>query len=156
MRYPKRKHCILTVCLCMLPVALVFLYILRPTSDYITLDGLEMAVEAGCSYARVEERYYELDGANDLAQLLQLDRWRRTSSDASSAGQLLVTLHFGELYELSLYDTGIAIACFGYSAPWEKSSAAYIASPETAQRTVEYVLENGVEETRHEVWYPNS
>ncbi len=69
------------------------------------------------------ETAYDVPADSDLGELLHTDQW--TSVSAFQAGDADLAIHFGELYELSLWSDGKAAFYDGYSGRSTKSHAYY-------------------------------
>lgn len=95
---------------------------MRTDNPRLTPQQAQTRLDAGATVYWQEISYIVPDEA-DLGQLLHADQWSSTSSFLAEDADLVV--HFGELYELSLWSDGRAAFYDGYSGYSTKAHAYY-------------------------------
>lgn len=95
---------------------------MRKDNPSLAPQSAELQPDAGATVYWRETSYVVPDEA-DLGQLLHADQWNSTSAFQTEAADLVV--HFGELYELSLWSDGKASFYDGYSGRSTKTHAYY-------------------------------
>ncbi len=95
---------------------------MRKDNPSLAPQSAELQLDAGATIYWQETSYVVPDEA-DLGQLLHADQWSSTSAFQTDAADLVV--HFGELYELSLWSDGKASFYDGYSGHNTKAHAYY-------------------------------
>ena len=95
---------------------------MRKDNPSLSPQSAQSQLDAGAT-VYCQDTAYEVPPNSGLDQLLHTDQWTSTSAFQTEASG--VVLHFGELYELSLWSDGKAAFYDGYSGHSTKSYAYY-------------------------------
>ena len=103
---------------------------MRKDNPSLTPQSAQAQLDAGAT-VYCQGTTYEVPPHSGLDQLLHTDQW--TSTSAFQAEDADLVIHFGELYELSLWSDGKAAFYDGYSGHSTKSYAYYATSTGVVQ-----------------------
>ena len=103
---------------------------MRKDNPSLTPQSAQAQLDAGAT-VYWQDTAYEVPPHSGLDQLLHTDQW--TSTSAFQADDADLVIHFGELYELSLWSDGKAAFYDGYSGHSTKSYAYYATSTGVVQ-----------------------
>ena len=103
---------------------------MRKDNPSLTPQSAQAQLDAGAT-VYWQDTAYEVPPHSGLDQLLHTDQWTSTSAFQAEAADLVI--HFGELYELSLWSDGKAAFYDGYSGHSTKSYAYYATSTGVVQ-----------------------
>lgn len=103
---------------------------MRKDNPSLTPQSAQAQLDAGAT-VYWQGTAYEVPPHSGLDQLLHTDQW--TSTSAFQAEDADLVIHFGELYELSLWSDGKAAFYDGYSGHSTKSYAYYATSTGVVQ-----------------------
>ena len=103
---------------------------MRKNNPSLTPQSAQAQLDAGAT-VYWQDTAYEVPPHSGLDQLLHTDQW--TSTSAFQAEDADLVIHFGELYELSLWSDGKAAFYDGYSGHSTKSYAYYATSTGVVQ-----------------------
>ena len=103
---------------------------MRKDNPSLTPQSAQAQLDAGAT-VYWQGTTYEVPPHSGLDQLLHTDQW--TSTSAFQAEDADLVIHFGELYELSLWSDGKAAFYDGYSGHSTKSYAYYATSTGVVQ-----------------------
>lgn len=103
---------------------------MRKDNPSLTPQSAQAQLDAGAT-VYWQDTAYEVPPHSGLDQLLHTDQW--TSTSAFQAEDADLVIHFGELYELSLWSDGKAAFYDGYSGHSTKNYAYYATSTGVVQ-----------------------
>ena len=103
---------------------------MRKDNPSLTPQSAQAQLDAGAT-VYCQGTTYEVPPHSGLGQVLHTDQW--TSTFAFQAEDADLVIHFGELYELSLWSDGKAAFYDGYSGHSTKSYAYYATSTGVVQ-----------------------
>lgn len=95
---------------------------MRKANPSLAPQSAELQLDTGAT-VYWQDISYSVSADNDLGDLLHTEQW--ASSSAFQADEADLVLHFGELYELSLWSDGKASFYDGYSGRSIKAHAYY-------------------------------
>lgn len=116
----------------------------KPLSDSVTVSALKMQTseENDCILAKIDEEYYQMSASDDFGGLFGFDSWELVSKGAD--GEKIITLRFGELYYLDIYDNGYAAAYNEYASSKTVPEACYLIPADTADSVITYLRQYGI------------
>ena len=103
---------------------------MRKDNPSLTPQSAQAQLDAGAT-VYWQDTAYQVPAHSGLSELLHTDQWTSTSAFQTEDAELV--MHFGELYELSLWSNGKAAFYDGYSGHSTKSYAYYATSTGVVQ-----------------------
>ncbi len=129
---------VVLVSLCIILVAV--LYISRPYSPSVTIQGIEQAINNEL-LVKSGEDYYKLQPTKDAYELFMLDKWQLTRNRPQETPTIKFRL--AEEWIIEMYSSGKAEIYYGYASGKHKTSAFYNIPKEVVSNLVDYVSKNG-------------
>ena len=142
----KRYWVLISVFVC-LAVLLVCCLEPMPVSEMVTIGYLEQTVQ-GAGLALCGDTVYEFEQPHSLDALCMFHTWQeaqvsRQTGKPADAGEFLLSIKIGDLYELAFYGNGFAYAYYGYASYNVQDHAWYSVPEDVARELIEYIEDNG-------------